>query len=372
LGQVVYLSVLWAGVTYASAKGSTVMRVESSVRAPRDPHGMLQLIQRFPQMCEEAWGLPAEPAGRIPSPQAIVALGMGGSGIGGDLLRGVLFDEAVGPVIPVKEYRAPAFVGPQTLVIACSYSGDTEETLAAYDEATNRGAPCVAITSGGALLKRAQQRRHPAVVVPTGMPPRAALPYLFLPMLAVLARAGAVRSFDADLREAVDVLRRVVADYTPDRSESPARRLGEALSGRIPVVYSGVPFLEPAAERWKDQFNENGKTAAVWNTFPELNHNETVGWGMDAALAAVLHVIILRDAVEAERLARRVAITRELAFARAGGIDEVRAIGKGKLARLLSTILIGDFVSWCVAVQRGVDPYPVAVIDELKRRLAQP
>lgn len=346
------------------------MRVEPSVRASRDPQGMLQLIQRFPQMCEDAWRLPAQPAGEITAPQAIVALGMGGSGIGGDLLRAVLFDEAVGPVIAVKEYRAPAFVGPQTLVFACSYSGETEETLAAYDEAAKHGAPCVAITSGGALLRRAQQRGHPAVVVPTGLPPRAALPYLFLPMLAVLGRAKVVRSFDAELREAIDVLRRIISEYSPDRADSPAQRLAESLRGRIPVVYSGVPFLEPAAERWKDQFNENGKTAAVWNTFPELNHNETVGWGLDAALAAALHVIILRDAVEPERLARRVAITRELAFMRAGGIDEVRAIGSGKLARLLSTILIGDFVSWCVAVLRGVDPTPVAIIDELKRRLA--
>jgi glucose/mannose-6-phosphate isomerase len=347
------------------------MRVESSLRAPRDPQGMFQLIQRFPQMCEEAWKLAAEPPAAITPPRAIVALGMGGSGIGGDLLRAVLFDEAVGPVVPVKEYRAPAFVGPQTLVFACSYSGDTEETLSAYDEAISRGAPCVAITSGGALLRRAQQRRHPAIVVPPGLPPRAALPYLFLPMLQVLGRTGVVRAFDAELREALDVLRGVVAAYSTDRSDSPARRLAEALRGRIPVVYSGVPFLEPAAERWKDQFNENGKTAAIWNTFPELNHNETVGWGLDEALAAVLHVILLRDAIEPERLARRVTITRELAFARAGGIDEVRAVGRGKLARLLSTILIGDFVSWSVAIQRGVDPTPVAVIDELKRRLAQ-
>jgi glucose/mannose-6-phosphate isomerase len=332
---------------------------------------MLQLLQRFPQMCEEAWQLAAAPAGGITPPRAIVALGMGGSGIGGDLLRAVLFDEAVGPVISVKEYRAPAFVGPQTLVFACSYSGDTEETLAAYDEATTRGAPCVAITSGGALLRRAQERRHLAVVIPPRLPPRAALPYLFLPMLAVLARAGVVRAFDAELREAVDVVRHVAAEYGPDHSDSPARRLADLLRGHIPVVYSAVPFLEPAAERWKDQFNENAKTFAVWNTFPELNHNETVGWGLDAALARLLHVIILRDAVEPERLARRVAITRDLAFARAGGLDEVRATGTGKLARLLSAILIGDFVSWYLALQRGVDPTPVAVIDELKRRLAQ-
>jgi len=347
------------------------MQFDPSTIAARDPQRMLDLVMRFPQMCEEAWGLAPSPAVTVRSPQAVVAVGMGGSGIGGDLLRAVLSDEAAFPVVPVKDYRVPAFAGPATLVFACSYSGETEETLAAYQEAAGRGAPCAVITSGGALLRQAQQRRHPAVVVPSGLPPRAALPYLFLPMLSILGRIGAVRNFDADLREAVQVLQGVTADLGPARPDNPARRLAEALVGRIPVVYSGVPFLEPAAERWKDQFNENAKTFAVWNTFPELNHNETVGWGLDDALARVLHVILLRDAGEPERLALRAAITRDLAFARAAGLDEVRAVGTGKLARLLSVILTGDFVSWYLALLRNVDPTPVAVIGELKRRLAQ-
>lgn len=345
------------------------MRFDLATLASRDPQQMLGLIMRFPRMCEEAWAL-APSGGPVKPPQAVVALGMGGSGIGGDLLRAVAFDEATVPVASIKEYRAPSFVGPQTLVFACSYSGETEETLAAYDEAAGREAACVVITSGGELLRRAQARRHAAVVVPKGLPPRAALPYLFLPMLAMLGKTGVTRSFDADFREAVQVLQRVTAEHGPDRPDNPARRLAEMLRGRIPVVYSTVPFLEPAAQRWKDQFNENAKTFAVWNTFPELNHNETVGWGLDDALARMLHVIILRDAVEAPRLALRAAITRDLALSRAGGIDEVRPMGTGKLARLLSAILIGDFVSWYLALLRGVDPTPVPVIDELKKRLA--
>ena len=346
------------------------MQFDPAATTSRDPQQMITLITRFPRMCEEAWGL--TPPGTVTArPQAVVALGMGGSGIGGDLLRTVLFDEATVPLASVKEYRAPSWVGAQTLVFACSYSGETEETLAAYDDAVQREATCVVITSGGELLRRAQARRQAAVVVPKGLPPRAALPYLFLPMLAVLSRIGVVRSFDAELREAVQVLQRVTAEHGPDRPHSPARHLAEGLVGLIPVVYSAVPFLEPAAERWKDQFNENAKTFAVWNTFPELNHNETVGWGLDNALARQLHVIILRDAVEPPRLALRAAITRDLALSRAGGIDEVRAIGTGKLARLLSAILIGDFVSWYLALLRGVDPTPVPVIDELKKRLAK-
>jgi len=137
------------------------------------------------------------------------------------------------------------------------------------------------------------------------------------------------------------------------------------------VVYSSSPFLEPAAERWKDQFNENAKTFAVWNTFPELNHNETVGWGLDPSLAGRLHVILLRDRAEPPRLAHRVEITRALAFHRAAGVDEIRSEGEGRLARLLSVMMYGDVVSWTLALLRGVDPTPVPVIDQLKQRLAE-
>ncbi len=347
------------------------MRLEDpQVRRKQDPAGMLTLIERFPQMCAEAWDLGWALQMEAPGPSAIVAMGMGGSGIGGDLLRAILFDEAAAPVISVKEYRAPAFAGRGSLVFVCSYSGNTEETLAAYNEARQRGATCVAITSGGELLRLAKERGDAAVVVPGGLPPRAALPYLFIPMLAVLGRAGLLRSLAGELRENVDVLSGIVASELPDGRSDVASRIAQRLAGRIPVIYSATPFLEPAAERWKDQFNENSKTFAVWNTFPELNHNETVGWGMDDALARSIHVIILRDATESPRLSQRVAITKELAFARAAGVDEVRAQGQGKLARLLSTILVGDFVSWYLATLRGVDPTPVTVVEELKRRLA--
>lgn len=342
-----------------------------SVQRERDPQGMLDLVMRFPRMCAEAWVLPLVPALPPVRPEEIVTLGMGGSGIGGDLLRAVLFEDTPIPVVVVKDYRVPAFIGPQSLVFACSYSGNTEETLAAYDAATARGATCVAITSGGQLLQRARAHGHPAVVVPSGMPPRAALPYLFIPMLSVLAAAGIIASPDAEVREAVDVLTQLVDRHRPDQPSSGARRLAEALGGRIPVIYSATPFLEPAAQRWKDQLNENAKAFAVWNTFPELNHNETVGWGLDDPLARLLHVIVLRDAREPPRLARRVAITRALAFVRAAGVDEVRTEGEGKLARLLSGVLMGDLVSWHLALLRGVDPTPVAVIDELKRQLAE-
>ena len=323
---------------------------------------MLDLIVGLPRMVAEAWAFPADPPVPSMRPKTVVALGLGGSGIGGDLLRSILADEAPFPVIGVKDYQVPFFLTRDALVLVCSYSGDTEETLTAYEQAASAGASCVVITSGGDLLERARRRGHPAVVVPTGLPPRAALAYLFIPMLAVLHRAGAVRSFEAEVREAA----RLDADRFRARAEGLAGRLVE----RIPVIYSATPFLEPVAQRWKDQLNENAKTFAAWNTFPELNHNETVGWGVDASLARLIHVIILHDRLQPARLGQRVAITKELAFHRAGGLDEFTSEGEHKLSRLLSLILLGDLVSWNVAIKRDVDPTPVAVIDELKRTLA--
>lgn len=332
---------------------------------------MLDLIRRLPDMCAEAWKLPVEPALPAIRPANVAALGMGGSGIGGDLLRAVLFEEASIPMVAVKDYRAPGFLGPTSLVFACSYSGNTEETLSAYDQAAGRGATCVVVTSGGDLLRAARDRGHPAVVVPKGIPPRAALPYLFMPMLAVLSRAGIIRSLESEIREAVETLKGMITRLGPEMASSPAQRLAERLQGRIPVVYSSSPFLEPVAQRWKDQFNENAKTFAVWNTFPELNHNETVGWGLDETLARSIHVIILRDRAEPVRLAQRVAITKDLAFRRAAGVDEIQSEGEGKLCRMLSTIAVGDMTSWYLALLRGVDPTPVPVIEDLKKRLAE-
>jgi glucose/mannose-6-phosphate isomerase len=295
---------------------------------------------------------------------------MGGSGIGGDLLRAILYEEAAVPAVSVKDYRIPGFVGPDTLAFVCSYSGNTEETLTAYDNAVNRGAACLVITSGGELLKRARGREHPVIQIPSGLPQRAALPYLFIPMLVTLARLGITRAVDAELHEATQVLREVGAEHTQGGTGE-AKRLAEALLHRIAVIYSASPFLEPVAQRWKDQINENAKTFAVWNTFPELNHNETVGWGMDDALARTLAVIVLRDPHESSQLARRVTITRELAFGKAAGVYEVVPRGNRKLAQLLSGMMIGDLTSWHLAMLRGVDPTPVSVIEEVKQRLAR-
>jgi glucose/mannose-6-phosphate isomerase len=331
---------------------------------------MLGVALGLPRQIREGWVLGrSAKLPRLPkTPEHLVVCGMGGSAIGGDLLAGYLAPAFPIPIAIVRGYEVPGFVGPRSVVIAVSYSGTTEETLTAVAHAERAGAVVFAIASGGTL---AQAAKRAGVVVPGGLAPRAALGYLMLPALAALERWELAEPCAKDVEEAAHVLEEIAAECGPDvpTLRNPAKRLAEQLAGRIPAVYAASPGLEAAARRWKCQFNENSKTLATWATFPELNHNETVGWGAPAALAAHFTVVMLLDGTEAPRLARRVRLTSDLALGPAAGVHEVRARGKGRLSRLLSLVLIGDLVSIYLAYLRGVDPAPVEIIDAIKQGL---
>lgn len=333
---------------------------------------MLRLVLRLGETLQEGYWLGREaPLGPPPDVAQVLVLGMGGSGIGGDLLRGLLYERADIPVVVVKDYTLPRWVGPKTVAFACSYSGSTEETLAAYEAAGKAGAVRVAITSGGVLYEWARSEGVPVIRIPSGYPPRAALGYLFAPMLAVLERWGVLPPQEAAVAEAASVLAGLAGEWGPDRpeAENPAKRLARALAGHVPVVYALRGFTEPAALRWKTQLNENSKMFAATHVFPELNHNETVGWALAGQPEGMLEVVVLRDREDPPRLVQRLEITREIAFHKASGYHEVWSRGEDPLSRLASLVLFGDLVSVYLAYLNDVDPYPVVVIDELKRRL---
>ncbi|MDR7430805.1 MAG: bifunctional phosphoglucose/phosphomannose isomerase [Armatimonadota bacterium] len=339
-------------------------------RSVLDPQDMVGLVVRTPEFLREGWELGLHLGSPPPSPRHLLVLGMGGSGIGGDLLRGLLYDRVGFPVTVVKDYSLPAWVGPQDVVFACSYSGNTEETLSAYGAAGRAGARRVAVTSGGQLADRAQAEGIPWVRIPPGLPPRAALGYLLGPMLGALHRWGWTEGLEEEVGEAVAVLRELSARWGPEvpTVDNPAKQLARALVGRLPVVYATSRLSEAAALRWKTQLNENSKVYATWNVFPELNHNETVGWALAGQPEGLLEVVILRDPEDPPRLVRRLEVTREVALG-AAGFHEVWAHGHGRLSRVLSLVLFGDLVSVYLAYLNEVDPTPVAAIDELKRRL---
>jgi glucose/mannose-6-phosphate isomerase len=331
---------------------------------------MLEVVLGLPRQVREGWALGR--SAKLPrlakAPEHLVVCGMGGSAIAGDLLAGYLAPRFPTPITVVRGYEIPGFVGPRSLVIAVSYSGATEETLAAVARAERAGAMVVAITSGGPLAPLAGRG---GVLVPGGLAPRAALGYLMLPMLAALEHWGLVGPCGAEVEEAAAALETLARDCAPGVPAlgNPAKGLAEQLAGRIPAVYAASPGLEAVARRWKCQFNENSKTLATWSAFPELNHNETVGWGAPPGLAGHFAVIVLLDGTEPARLVQRIRLTTDLALGPAAGVHEVRARGGAGLARLLYLVLMGDLVSVYLAYLRGIDPAPIEIIAAIKQRL---
>ncbi len=346
----------------------TILDDPSRLRAA-DPSGMLETVLAFSSQLSQAWTqAAAQPIRRPAQPLAhVVAIGMGGSAIAADLAGAYLAPELRVPLITVRDARIPAYVGPGSVVIATSYSGETEETLAAAGAALAAGAHVVAVTSGGRL---ADLVSGTVLRVPGGLQPRAALAYLLGPTLAVFAQWGLAASCAADVDEAGAVLAALAAEADPaiPAARNPAKRLAEALGGTIPAVYAGGATLAPVARRWKTQFNENSKTLATWDVFPELTHNEVVGWGASPDLARRVAAVILLAGDEVARALRRIRV------ARAGGLEdtvagvhEVSGRGAGRLARMLSLVLLGDLTSVYLACLRGIDPTPVAAIDRIKQ-----
>lgn len=346
-----------------------------------DPKDMMGAILGLPEQCDDAKriGQAADLGDNPGRPfSSLVVAGMGGSAIGGDLLRSCFEPHLACPVEVVRDYHLPAYVGPSTLVFAASNSGNTEETLATYEAAKRVRASIVAFSTGGELVRRAETDGVPAVVVPGGLQPRAALGYGFIPLVVAAARIGLMsETLLDDIDEATAAMRGVRDRCAPDASEdaNEARAIAGTWVRRLPVIYGSQGERGTVAYRWKTQINENAKAFAAWNVFPELNHNETVGWsgargqGNPGGLSSVC---ILRDDREPAHIQRRVERTKEIIGKHTDSVHEVWAHGDSALARMMSLVYVGDFASCYLAYAYGEDPTPVKVIDWLKSELAKP
>ncbi len=266
----------------------------------------------------------------------------------------------------------PAFAGPSTLVVVSSYSGNTAETLAAFHEAAARGCRILAITGGGTLSDECAERGWAAVHVPGGFQPRAAVGHLTFAMLGALEAAGLLPSLAEGVDEVVVELERAAADLAPEVpvERNPAKALAGRIGDRIPVIWGIEGLASVAAMRWKTQMNENGKVPAFASAMSELDHNEVVGWTRPYGERCA--VIGLRHDAEPEELAPRFPLSADIAREAGATYEEVRVTTRLPLATLFGLIVVGDFVSCYVALRRGVDPTPVAVIDRLKAALARP
>jgi glucose/mannose-6-phosphate isomerase len=313
----------------------------------------------------------ALPARRRAAAQ-IVLCGLGGSAIGGDILRSYLAGELRIPFLVNRHYTLPGFVGPSSLVIISSYSGNTEETNSAHREALRRGAQLLCITSGGKTSALARSRRSPLITIPGGSPPRAALGYSFFPLLIALSRMGFIRSRQREIRETIALLEEKSPLYaTPDSATNPALQLAELLQHRITVLYSSTEHMDAVNTRWRGQIAENGKALCFGHVLPEMNHNELVGWYALHQQMKEMQVVFLRDAGDHPRVKIRMDISRQILREYTPHLTEVWSEGTTLLARMFSLLYLGDWVSFYLAMLHRVDPTPVRVIDHLKQELAR-
>jgi glucose/mannose-6-phosphate isomerase len=303
-------------------------------------------------------------------PENIIVAGMGGSAIGGELLKDWTRDKMQMPMEVSRAYSLPAYANEKSLVLIVSYSGKTEETLSTFLDAAKRKCMIFCVSSGGSLLEFAEKLKLPYLRVPSGMPPRAALPYLFVPLLLSLEKMKLVPSVSEDLSEAMTLLARIGNENAPQKptKDNLAKTLASKINGTVPVTY-GFGVYRSVAQRFKQQFNENSKIPSKWEFFSELNHNEIVGWENAEKIAKCFSTIFIRDKNEPKEIRNRIETTKTLMQPAESNMFEVWSQGKSSLAKMLSTICIGDFTSVYLAILRGVDPTPVNTIALLKEKV---
>ncbi len=320
---------------------------------PIDNSNMLKAIEDFPNQCKTALELPKgmSISGKF---DKIVVCGMGGSAVGGDLLKAYMHDSKI-PVFVIRDYKVPEFVDENTLLFAVSYSGNTEETISAYQDALKKKAKIVTVTSGGFLANEAKK----VIKVPAGLQPRAALGYLFFPVLGVLANSGIVDVKGKEIDELFGILSKT------DDFKTVGERIAKKIYGKTPLIYSSTLF-GPVAYRWKTQINENAKMPAFNHVFAELNHNEIVGYQM--MNKGDWTAVFIRDKDDHDRIKKRMDITKEIISSRVE-VEEIFTRGEGMLSKLFSSVYCGDFVSYYLALLNKVDPTPVSVIENLKKKL---
>lgn len=304
---------------------------------------------------------------------SVLLTGMGGSAITGDLMVAFLQDAFKIPFSVNRNYTVPGFINKRSLVLASSYSGNTEETLAAARAAVERGATVIVLSSGGKLTDFAREKNLPFIQIPGGLPPRQALGYLFFPFLFVLEQMGFISRIQTEVNETIEVLEELLEQNDPQRSHSHnlCNTIAQKLYEKIPVIYTAAEHLAPVTVRWRNQMNENAKVLAFSNVFPELNHNEIMGWEAKRSMLECFSILLLRDSGEVERNRKRLEISRDIWRKNNIPIFEVFGKGKSKLARMFSQIYIGDWVSYYLALLYGKDPIKIGSIDTLKEALSK-
>lgn len=336
-----------------------------------DPKEMFRLTREFPDQCRRALDIAhSSDLGNAPSVHQAMLTGLGGSAAGGDFAKALFDDQASIPFSVNRDYHLPNWVGRDTLVLCASYSGNTEETLSAYDDAKRAGSPVVAIASGGRLAELARADGYPVVTIPGGQPPRTALGYMLVPTLSACERYGLLppQPWEEVLsRLDSDAERLASAPYEANE----AKQLAEFLHGKVSVLYGLGGWQAAVANRWEGQINENAKNMAFAAAFPELNHNEILGWvKADRQGVSQWVGILLEDGTESAKMKERFRVTEELVRA-VCPFKRATVSGASLLEKMLAMALLGDFVSLYLAALNEVDPENIDSINRLKEALSK-
>jgi glucose/mannose-6-phosphate isomerase len=340
----------------------------------RDRNGMLSIVGRFDRMLEEAIEISHEMVpSRTNRVERVILLGLGGSAIGGDLVKAYLGSDLKIPFEVNRSYSIPGYVDRSTLVLASSYSGNTEETLAAFQKTLQRQAVCVCLTSGGELENLARQAGVSVAKFPRDLPPRTALPYSLASILSVLSCYGLIRDRSEELVASLDWVRGRLSAYGPEtyQADNPAKSLAQAVQDHIPIIYGSQDRLHMIAKRWASQFAENGKQLAYASPLPEMNHNEIVGWEHPESILGRILPVFLRDHHDHPRVQIRAEVTREILAGKGAAVLEYWSLGETWMERFLTLVLLGDYASVYLAFLNDEDPTPVEMIDAFKVRLKQ-
>lgn len=337
-----------------------------------DAEGMLQRILKMPQQLRHAYELSAATEIKIDRSKVhnICIAGMGGSAIGGDIAAVSAAPTHSLPIVVNRHYRLPAFVDEHSLVIVSSYSGETEETLSALQDAVERNAQIICVSSGGRLSEQARDLNATLFAIPGGSPPRAALAYLTVPILFCLQFMKMIEELESGIEETVTLLHHLSKEVHPDVEENAAKTMSRSLQNTIPLIYSGSDGMQAVAVRWKGQLSENSKVLAFCSFFPELNHNEIMGWS-EQVRQSHFQVVYLRDRDDHPRIQKRMAITQQLLREKGKSVLELKSREGSRLARLFSLIFMGDMVSLYLAILNEVDPTAIDNINFLKQELSK-
>lgn len=343
-------------------------------QAQLDREGMLASIRDLPRQCRAAW----KEALALPLPSSyhdidkVVVLGMGGSAIAGDFLRVLLALEGSVPVFNQRAYDPPPYLDERTLLIASSYSGDTEEVLSAFQEGLRTDAKKVVITTGGRLLATARASGVPAFVFDYRSEPRAALGYGLMLLLAIAEKTGLLHGVGPGVGEAIRAMEEEQKGHIGEAVPTPrnfAKQVAQKLYGKLPVIY-GAGVLTEVAHRWKTQINESAKVWCFYEELPEANHNAIMGYAFPHEIPQRTFVVFLRSEKLHPRVLLRYQFTQR-ALRKAGvEFEIVHTPGGSALAQMMVAVLFGDYVSYYLAMLNGVAPAPTEMIDRLKRHLS--